>query len=497
MEERPNGDPPRKERAIFIAVVLLIFGFAATAVAVSWDELSKRSESASPTNNESPANTPPPSPSGSPSPPPVEPDDLAIYSFAPGPLSCATPESDSERNEFEPGTTPEVALSPITRSVEELRELSFKERVKSRFLEEGDFESFIARKLDKSTPAAAETRAISEVFEMLQAIEPGTDLQEEIEKLYTDQISGIYFPNKERLLVSTSSSDLGPSEETVLAHELDHALSDQAIGLPPLGRLQRTDEDRAAAARALVEGEATLLQFQYIGSAMSPNRLTELQGEIQPDIPSVPYIVERSASFPYDEGSRFACHLFMDGGWDAINRAYKNPPTSSAEILFPYRYDRGIKPKDPQEPGSPGEGWKRTHESTFGAAELLWLFQSPEGTPVGSPQDNAGDVLAWNGGEYHVFEHDKTGEVAFYIGLVDGWTDVAPPKVKPTPLSTVMTEWSIQNWPDSLQKPAKGVFSGTTWKQDGTTYILATEGKQIGFAAAPSYKIAAALFSKT
>lgn len=495
MEEREEG-PSGKERAIFVGAIVLVFGLAVTATAVSWDDLSRPSNTAG--EPDGGASTTSAEPSESPSPQPTEPDDLSIYALPAGGAACARPDTSIERNEFSSDVTPEEALPDITDSVEQLRGLVFLQRVPSEFLSSQAFEDFVTRKLEKSAPTAGENRVISRVLALLRAVEPGTNVQEELEKLFTDQVTGLYLPVKKRLLVSTGTTELGALEEITLAHELGHALSDQIIGLPSLERIANRDEDRGAAVQAFIEGEASLLQFQYMSSGMSFERLSGIQDEFGDlaDTPSIPHFLERSAALPYDEGARFACRIYMDGGWKAINRAYEDPPKATADILFPYRYEKGIEPRDPADPPSPGEGWKRVQDNTFGAAELMWLLEAPEGIPVDQPGAAAGDVMAWNGGEYHVYEHGESGEVAFYIGLVDGWTDVAPSGVKPDPLSVVMTEWTVQNWPEALQRPAKGVPSGTTWRHDGTVFILSTKGKQIGLAAAPTYEAAATLSGK-
>lgn len=481
----------RRERAIFLGVVVLLLGLVISAVALRWDELVDAGKRyLAERTDQSPPSWPPASPAGN------EPGDYSIYSLISDVRGCATVSTSVEPNEFQSDTSPEDALPAITESVEGLRGISFDREVPSEFLLTEDFLNLVERKLQNFAPSEAEARAISEVYENLEAIGPGVNLQEEIEKLFSE-VAGLYLPIRDKLLVSISGDGLSATEEIVLSHELAHALVDQSIGLPPLGRYFKRDDDRFAAVQALTEGDASMLELQYAIALMSFDR-REQMGEEYANRPvvSVPYIVEQRAAFPYDGGMRFACYFYLQDGWQSVNRLFDDPPRTTAEILFPYRYEEGIEPEDPADPPSPGEGWKRVTGSTFGATELMWLLEAPEGQPIGEPGDAAGDVMAWNGGEYNIYEHDKSGEVAFHIGLVDGWTDVAPSGVKPDPLSVVMTEWTVQNWPEALQKPAEGVPSGTTWRHDGTVYILSTEGKQIGLAAAPTYEVAAALAGK-
>ena len=479
--------PLKKDKLLYIAVVVLLFGLAATGLALRWDDLVE--------SGVFDPQVPPPPPA---TPAGNEPDDHSIYALVSNPASCAAPDPEIERIEIESTAPPEEALPEITKSVEAIREIPFEKNVPSKFLDAEEFTSLLERKLDKGAPTTTEAQTYSKLYEMLGAIEPGTNLQEELEKFYTDQISGLYLPKKDRLLVSTSGSELTPSQETVLAHELDHALTDQAIGIPELGKIIRKDEDRGAATQALVEGDATLLQTQYATSAMSFERLQALQEEFAnpPESPEVPYIVEKSIGFPYDEGLRFACYLYLDGGWDAITDAYEDLPSSTADILFPHRYIEGIEPEDPKDPADPGKDWKSTQGNTFGAAELLFLIQAPEGTPMGTPGDVAGDVLDWNGGEYSIFENEKTKEVAIYIGLVEGGEKVVPQGVDPYPLNVVMTSWILMNWPGIEPKVAEGLGGSLTWTVGETTYVFSEKGKEVGLAAGPNFKVAAALLPK-
>jgi hypothetical protein len=52
---------------------------------------------------------------------------------------------------------------------------------------------------------------------------------------------------------------------------------------------------------------------------------------------AAPYFKE-DLLFPYLYGYNFVSDLYDQGGWDAVNAAYANPPVSTEQIMHPERY---------------------------------------------------------------------------------------------------------------------------------------------------------------
>jgi hypothetical protein len=118
----------------------------------------------------------------------------------------------------------------------------------------------------------------------------------------------------------------GNYERGVLVHELVHALQDQHFGLkrrddaPP-----GSDADTALA--ALIEGDATFTMIEVL----------------KKDQPRVAAMLDQSLekarnlrnAFLYAQGARYVKVLKEKGGWEAVNRAYRLPPRTTAAILHP------------------------------------------------------------------------------------------------------------------------------------------------------------------
>ncbi|MFQ5551692.1 MAG: hypothetical protein ACE5FJ_10695, partial [Gemmatimonadales bacterium] len=87
------------------------------------------------------------------------------------------------------------------------------------------------------------------------------ELNDLLIRLYTEQVVGYYDPDSTTLYVVDRSDPLQVS--LVLAHELVHALQDQYTDVDSLLSILR-ESDRAAAAQAVLEGQATLASIKVM-----------------------------------------------------------------------------------------------------------------------------------------------------------------------------------------------------------------------------------------
>ncbi|HVX39544.1 MAG TPA: hypothetical protein VHB25_08225 [Gemmatimonadaceae bacterium] len=133
-------------------------------------------------------------------------------------------------------------------------------------------------------------------------------------RVLTEQIIGYYDPKTKILYVVQ-----GAPEEYVgitIMHELIHALQDQYTNLDSLERITG-DDDRAAAAQAVIEGQATYEQL-YIMAGGAGNVAAQLPGgweamrdeiresqKTQPVFSSAPMVIQETLLFPYINGADF------------------------------------------------------------------------------------------------------------------------------------------------------------------------------------------------
>jgi hypothetical protein len=182
----------------------------------------------------------------------------------------------------------------------------------------------------------------------------------------------------------------------------------------------------------------------FASGNLSPSDALDVLGSVS-SAPSgsLPHYLEASEVFPYLAGESFVCHLYRRGGWKAVNAAYDRPPASTAQILFPARYDRRERPVEAPPAASPGAGWQRYYRSAIGAADLLWLFEAPgdkKSRALSQPRQRA---AAWAGGDAVVWTKGRRTVLAVTLVERSG----ARPRLCA----------SVRAWAQAAGKPASAI----------------------------------------
>jgi hypothetical protein len=403
--------------------------------------------------------TPPPAPPAAPAqappaeavqPPPGDAEDallrerhggLAALVVPPGPEleACARPGSAL------PPTAAGARVEAVTAATEALRDLTLDEPVDVRLVDADTMRTEVAERFaDRGDPerVALEERLLL----ALGAIDAGVDLAALRVAAFAEHVSGLHAGSDELVLVRVDDPDeLSPLERVVLAHELEHALTYQHLGRPAEHRAGAEHADEQRASLAVVEGSATLAMLQYAwvlldAGERSALRTALLERAIEGALADyTPYLLAE-LRFPYSDGLRFICALWLEGGWAAVDAVYANPPQSSAQILFPERY--GEEPAEPRALGRLPEPWERARTTVFGAAELLWLVEAPGGdrdAALDAPRERVG---AWDGGRLVLWTRGQ--ETAVGVALVERRDGAERPA-----LCATVREWYEAAFPDA------------------------------------------------
>lgn len=167
-----------------------------------------------------------------------------------------------------------------------------------------------------------------------------------------DSVDGYYDSDTKELVVRGARPT--PFVRQVLVHELTHALDDQHFGIDP----DLPDDEAGMAFDALVEGDATSVEYRYVDS-LSPEEQRAAAAEdtgggaggtgAGAAQSGPPDPLDELDDFPYSAGPTFIDALVAAGGQARVDQAFRDPPSTSAEILHPDRYltGRGRAPVPP------------------------------------------------------------------------------------------------------------------------------------------------------
>jgi hypothetical protein len=250
------------------------------------------------------------------------------------------------------------------------------------------------------------------------------DLYTALRDLYSDSLLGFYDLKTAEMVVVSKSANLSPYQQLVLVHEIVHALQAQNFEF----EWNSDDSEANAALRALAEGDATLTQMRYLeGNYFSNRELSELMRQMageSADYPDLPSVLINAQLFPYTAGYEFVLALDAEGGFDAINAAWANPPVSTEQILHPDRYLSGDLPIPvtlPPLTSTLGSGWELVDEGVFGEFYLREYLAQQLDTRT---TDRA--ATGWGGDRYAVYWNEAAAELVLVLRTVwDTPTDAA------------------------------------------------------------------------
>jgi hypothetical protein len=224
------------------------------------------------------------------------------------------------------------------------------------------------------------------MLRMLGLLPADLSLRDVAASLYGEGVAGYYDPRTKRLrTVTGAATGTRVLAETVLAHELTHALEDQRFGLGDEAETSDPDSDPALARLALVEGTATTVMEQYLRRYFSTEEALAgtLAGAFA-DTGSLPTFPQAQSIFPYTGGARFVQELLdrAGGSWALVDTAERlRPPASTEQVLHPDRY---IRVDDPVRVrvGPPGPGWTRAGGGVWGELQTRLLLSMAGGGDV-------------------------------------------------------------------------------------------------------------------
>jgi len=355
-----------------------------------------------------------------------------------------------------PDQKPEVKITPreaqeLFHSVDEILAFDSKQTglpirkpVKRRLTSRDEVESYLTKHMkDEDVKRLQRSELVLKKFGLLPR---DFDLEKLLVALLREQVAGYYDPKTK----TVNLLDWVPMEEQepVMAHELTHALQDQAVGLDKwmkrgekdLGELRKdpTPEDiendeMDDTREAVVEGQAETVMLQYelapVGRSIldSPDLVDSMESQMENGtddskvFKDAPIFLRESLTFPYSYGLKFEIKLLENGGKEkAFDGVLANPPHTTRQIMQPETYLAGE-----QIPQMPVVEFKRDFKDyvkfdigAMGEFDVAVLVEQYAGKKLAERL-----YPEWRGGYYYATR--PKGDAAAPLGLfyVSRWSD--------------------------------------------------------------------------
>lgn len=194
-----------------------------------------------------------------------------------------------------------------------------------------EYAAILAREAERN---ATEYRDATDIYQALGIIDDSRDLVDIFASFADAGVIGFYDQTTERIVLRNNGLDT--LTETVLVHELVHALDDQIFDLDRPEYDDRVDEVGWTFA-AVIEGNATVIEDRY-RSALTEAELAE-EREARRSLSRGVSLSSFTNSFleiqfsPYELGGPWVAGLWADGGRPAVDAVLEDPPETSEQVI--------------------------------------------------------------------------------------------------------------------------------------------------------------------
>jgi hypothetical protein len=288
-----------------------------------------------------------------------------------------------------------LRLTPrVARRVERIRGLQFEQVPEPRVITAERFAEIAAAEAATESRLEEQLEADESTARLLGLMEADEDL-DVLAGGAPDLAAAAWDTRRERLYVIADAAQDRALLEFLLAHELDHALEDQAFGLP---EGEGVGDDEALATIALIEGSATTVMVEYGARHLNPLALGVASAGLDPGTGGVPRFYVQALTWAYLGGAEFVAALRAGGpGWSRVDAALANPPASTEQVLHPDAFLESEPPLEarPDASAPVARGWRLVDRGELGEFTTSQLLE------VGAPKSVARAAAAgWGGDGY-------------------------------------------------------------------------------------------------
>ncbi|MFC6836935.1 Hvo_1808 family surface protein [Halomarina ordinaria] len=273
--------------------------------------------------------------------------------------------------------------------VEEIRGLEFERSVPVEVVSRAEFRE----EVDAVEVADERDRLHQNVkFEALFMVEESADAVAVQRANRGATVGGYYDPRSERVVVVSENETAPRVNEVTLAQELFHALQDQHFDVE---WENQTTREAHNALDGLIEGDGNYVDYLYEERCGSEwDCLADSAPGAQPGANDLHYGLYFLVYQPYSDGPPFVRSVREEGGWEAVNALYDDPPASTEQVIHPEKYGEDAPTAVEVEDRS-DDRWRpldlagETDHAAFGEAgiySMLWYPSYEATTASGVPE---------------------------------------------------------------------------------------------------------------
>lgn len=229
---------------------------------------------------------------------------------------------------------------------EALRDLEFVRPVRLRWIESGDIPRITREEIAREY-SAEYIDGYRDAYAALGVLPPGLDLLSVLLELQEDQYIGLYSAPRRTLFVLRQLPASGYDTDTVVVHELVHALQHQHFPRTiALLQALHYNDDLVMAIASAVEGDASLTMLGVADPKVPLTRASGIAGDLSRGLLAelsdptgmlarVPNLLRTSIIFPYAYGLVVAARAWEQTGNRGLDGLLTEPPISTRDVLHP------------------------------------------------------------------------------------------------------------------------------------------------------------------
>jgi hypothetical protein len=332
------------------------------------------------------------------------------------------------------GQSAKQAAAEAEKAVQTVRGLRLKDKVPIIQVSSEQAATMLGKEIDREyTPEQLETDGLAGA--LIGLYPRAINLRAANLQLLQSQVIAFYdFHTRQMILVQGALQREFPGQPPelqeklhfmILTHEFTHALQDQNFNFGAEEKKLKNDGDRDLALHSVAEGDATLSGYACMLGGMNPavlstlvSNLSNLSETFTGGAAGVPRGVSEPLVFQYTDGVKFVAEAYRRGGWDGVDKLYKDPPQSTQQIIDPaLYYEHAVLPDRIKVAGYESilSGWHKADEDTLGELGLRIIFENE----LAKNSPDAELAAKWAGDRIAMLRRDKAASVIWLIAFRD------------------------------------------------------------------------------